>query len=76
MNTKQKLVLRLPEELRDAIRRGIVRYGKVKVIGLGIFETRRINARPGRNPKTGEIVKIPAYTKIKFRATQSLKDAV
>lgn len=75
-NQKQKKIVNLPMELRSQIQSGIVDHGKVKVVGLGIFETRKIPARPGRNPATGEIVKIRAYKKIKFRPTKSLKEAL
>lgn len=75
-NKKQKKIVDLPQNLRRAIKSGIIKEGKVKVIGLGIFETRRIPARPGRNPATGEIVKIRAYKKIKFRPTKALKEAL
>lgn len=75
-NQKQKCIVNLPNDLRAEIRGGIVEHGKVKVVGLGIFETRRIPARPGRNPATGEIVRIRAYKKIKFRPTKSLKEAL
>ena len=75
-NKSQKCIIDLPKELRSEIQGGIVKHGKVKVIGLGIFEKRKIPARPGRNPRTGEIVQIPSYFKLKFRPTKSLKEAV
>jgi nucleoid DNA-binding protein len=75
-NVKQKKIVSLPTDLRSKIQKGLVRHGKVKVVGLGIFETREIPARPGRNPQSGMIVMIPSYLKIKFRPTKSLKEAV
>lgn len=75
-NTKQKFIMSPSSEFRKDIKNGLKKHGKVKVVGLGIFETRKIPARAGRNPQSGEIVKIRSYTKIKFRPTASLKKAV
>ncbi len=72
-NIKQKCIVSLPLDLRDEITDGLASYGKVKIVGLGIFETRVIPARPGRNPKTGDIMQIKEYVKIKFRPTKQLK---
>ena len=75
-NKKQKCIITLPNELRNEITEGILKYGKVKIIGLGIFEIREIPSRPGRNPKTGDIMQIRSYIKIKYRPTKSLKELV
>lgn len=75
-NIRQKKIINLPQEIRLEITEGLLKYGKVKVVGLGIFETRNIPSRPGRHPKTGVPIKISAYTKIKFRPTSTLKSAV
>ena len=73
-NLKQKKIVNLPMDIRNDITSGILKKGKVKVVGLGIFETRKIPSRTGRHPSTGEIVKFPAYIKVKFRPTKSLKE--
>jgi integration host factor subunit beta len=75
-NKKQKKIVKLPREVRLEVRKGLMQYGKVKIVGLGIFETREIPSRRGRNPKNGEIVMIPSYWKIKFRPTKALKEAI
>lgn len=75
-NKKQRKIVKLPNDIRFEIKKGLKRYGKVKVVGLGIFETREIPSRRGRNPKTGKIVMIRSYLKIKFRPTKSLKEAI
>lgn len=66
----------MPENVRKGISSGLSRFGKVKVVGLGIFELRKIPSRLGRHPLSGEIVKFKAYFKIKFRPTKSLKEKV
>jgi nucleoid DNA-binding protein len=75
-NKKQKSIVKLPQDIRVEVRKGLMKYGKVKVVGLGIFETKQIPSRRGRNPKNGEIVMIPSYWKVKFRPTKQLKEAV
>ena len=49
---------------------------KVRVTGLGIFQVKKRPARMGRNPATGEAIKIPAKTVVKARIVKQLKDAV
>jgi len=75
-NQSQKCIVDLPKELRSEVQHGLLRYGKVKVVGLGIFEIKSIRSRRGRNPATGEIVRMPAYKKVKFRPTASLKEKI
>lgn len=75
-NIAQKKIVTLPEKIRRGISAGLSRYGKVKVVGLGIFELRKIPSRLGRHPLSGDIVKFKSYYKIKFRPTKSLKEKV
>ena len=49
---------------------------KVQLIGFGTFETRERAAREGRNPQTGDAIKIAATTVPAFKAGKALKDAV
>lgn len=49
---------------------------KIQLIGFGTFETRERAAREGRNPQTGEAIKIAASTVPAFKAGKALKDAV
>ena len=44
--------------------------------GLGKLIKAKSKARMGRNPATGETMKIPARTKVKFRVAKAAKDAV
>ena len=48
----------------------------VQLIGFGTFEVGKRAARTGRNPQTGEEIKIPASKAPKFKAGQALKDRV
>ena len=49
---------------------------KVAIANFGSFETSKRSARTGRNPRTGEEMKIPASVSAKFKAGKRLKDAV
>lgn len=50
--------------------------GKVQLVGFGTFETRERAARTGKNPQTGEELKIAACTAPAFKAGKALKDIV
>lgn len=50
--------------------------GKVSLVGFGTFSVRKRAARTGRNPKTGETIKIKASKTPGFKAGKALKDAV
>jgi DNA-binding protein HU-beta len=50
--------------------------GKVTLVGFGTFAKVRRKARKGRNPQTGEPIKIKACNVVKFRAGKKLKEAV
>lgn len=49
---------------------------KVQITGFGSFETRKREARTGRNPRTGKEIKIGPSTSAAFRAGKGLKDSV
>jgi len=50
--------------------------GKVTLVGFGTFSKVRRKARKGRNPQTGEPLKIKARNAVKFKVGKKLKDAV
>jgi DNA-binding protein HU-beta len=49
---------------------------KLRISGLGILQVRSRPARKGRNPATGEAIKIKASKKVAFRPSKDLKDRV
>ena len=49
---------------------------RIRIAGLGILQVRKRAARMGRNPATGEAIKIKASKKVAFRAAKELKMAV
>ena len=54
----------------------VAKGNKVRIPGLGIFAVRKRAARMGRNPATGEPIKIKASKKIAFRPAKELKDSI
>jgi DNA-binding protein HU-beta len=49
---------------------------KLRLSGFGILEVKKRAPRKGRNPRTGEEVKIKASKRVAFRASKELKDAL
>jgi len=49
---------------------------RLRLVGFGILQVRHRAARMGRNPATGEAIKIKASRKVAFRAAKELKDSV
>jgi DNA-binding protein HU-beta len=49
---------------------------RIRIVGLGILQVRKRAARMGRNPATGEAIKIKASKKVAFRAAKDLKEAI
>ena len=60
----------------SAITKALVDGDKVQLIGFGTFEVKEVGEREGRNPKTGESIKIAASKKAAFSASKALKDAL
>ena len=60
----------------DAIAGALKNGDKVQVFGFGNFEVKNVAEREGRNPKTGEAIKIAASKKVAFSAAKALKDQV
>ena len=64
------------ETVIDSIVSSLKSGDEVSIAGLGIFSTKVRPARQGRNPRTGETIRIAASRTAKFRAAKALKDAV
>jgi DNA-binding protein HU-beta len=60
----------------DLTVKNLKKGNKVRVTGLGIFQVRKRPARMGRNPATGEAIKIKASKKLAFRAAKEVKEAI
>ncbi|MDX1389365.1 MAG: HU family DNA-binding protein [Acidobacteriota bacterium] len=64
------------ESLTTLVEKNLKKGGDVPLKGLGKFKVQKRKARMGRNPATGEPIKIPAKTVVKFTVAKSLKDMV
>ena len=90
MTTKSELVAAIAKdaELSNAateralnsalenIKKTVAKGGTITLVGFGSFSSGKRAARTGRNPRTGEAIKIPATKTVKFTAGKGFKDAV
>jgi DNA-binding protein HU-beta len=60
----------------EMIAKSLKKGDKIRLSGLGILQVRKRAARMGRNPQTGEPIKIKASKKIAFRPAKELKEAI
>ena len=60
----------------SGVTKSLKKKNPVVIVGFGTFDVQKRKARTGRNPQTGETIKIKASTAPKFKAGKSLKDAV
>jgi DNA-binding protein HU-beta len=66
----------LLNDLVGLITKHLKKGERIRIVGLGILQVRKRAARMGRNPATGEAIKIKASKKVAFRAAKELKMAV
>ena len=67
---------RIIDLFTNSVISGLSEGKDISLTGFGLFSVSKIPARDGRNPKTGEPLKIAAYNQPKFKAGQKLKDSV
>src|SRR5215471_4398039 len=72
----KKQVMSMLEDMVTNVTKHLKRGARIRIGGLGILQVRKRPARMGRNPATGEAIKIKASKKIAFRAAKDLKEAV
>jgi DNA-binding protein HU-beta len=73
---QKKTAATVLEELVRLATKEAKRSGQFVIPGLGKAVKANRKARIGRNPQTGEAIKIPAKTVVKFRLAKAFKDAV
>ena len=67
---------RVLDVMVGSIKESLKKGQKVTLVGFGTFSVSNRKERTGRNPRTGEAIKIPTIKAPKFVATRGLKDAV
>ena len=64
------------EAMIEIVKKALKKGDTVSLVGFGTFVVRKRAARTGRNPRTGEQIKIKASKNPAFKAGKALKDAV
>jgi DNA-binding protein HU-beta len=72
----KKQVLGILDDMVGSITKHLKKGIRVRISGLGILQVRKRPARTGRNPATGEPIKIKASKKVAFRPAKDLKQAI
>ncbi len=72
----KKDVTGLVESMVELAYKEVKKNGEFTIPGVGKLVKQKRKARMGRNPATGETIKIPAKTVVKFRVAKAAKDAV
>jgi len=62
------------DSFTDRVSATLAGGGRVSLVGFGTFSTSERSAREGRNPQTGETVKIKASNAVGFKVAKALKD--
>ena len=75
-DTDRKTAAFFLEVITDIALREVKKNGEFTFPGIGKLVKQKRKARIGRNPKTGEKIKIAAKTVVKFRVSKSVKDSV
>ena len=70
----KRTVSELVDNVFDHAATSIKKEGRFSYPGFGTFVMRKRKARKGRNPQTGEVIKIKASKTVGFRAAKALKD--
>ncbi|MCX6338349.1 MAG: HU family DNA-binding protein [Candidatus Aureabacteria bacterium] len=67
---------RMLQAVLGGILSGLKKQGSVSLVGFGTFKVKTRAARMGRNPKTGESIRIAARKAVTFKASKELKKSV
>ena len=73
---KKKDVDNVMQALRSTIYKTLKKEYKIKLDGLAVFQLKDRKARMARNPRTGEMVNVPANKVVKFRVLKDRNEAV
>ena len=72
----KKQAIAVLEDMIAHIAKSLKKGNRIRIGGLGVLQVRKRPARMGRNPATGEAIKIKASNKIAFRAAKELKESI
>ena len=75
--TTKRTALNMVDCVFSAMREQLIQDNRIEARGFGVLETRDAKAKPSaRNPRTGEIVHVPARRKTHFRPGRALKEGL
>jgi DNA-binding protein HU-beta len=72
----KKQMTEVVDGMFDSLAKNLKKGAKIRVPGFGIFVVAKRAARMGRNPATGEPIKIKASKKVRFRPAKELKESI
>jgi DNA-binding protein HU-beta len=75
-NLSQRQTREVIDVTFDTIKKNTKKKGGVQLAGFGSFSMSRRKARMGRNPQTGESIKIPAGKTVRFKAGKAYKNVL
>ncbi len=76
MNSSKAEAARALDSVLDGITKAVKKGDEVRLVGFGTFSVKKRAAGKGRNPATGEEIKIPASKSVRFKQGAALKEAV
>lgn len=71
----KKTVTAVLDGFLEVVKSNIAKGQKIEIRGFGVFSVRKRNARKSRNPKTGEIINVPAKNYVHFKAGKELQES-
>jgi len=75
ISCKKSLSARMVDSVFKAMRESLIRGDRIEIRGFGVFQVKKTKPKPAaRNPRTGEIIKVPARRKTHFKPGKLLKE--
>jgi nucleoid DNA-binding protein len=74
-DAKKSAAAQMVDELFKAMRQSLIEGNRIEIRGFGVFEVKNTKPKPAaRNPRTGEIIYVPARRKTHFKPGKLLKE--
>ena len=74
---KKSLAAKMVDSIFGAMRNSLINGDRIEIRGFGVFQVKNTKPKPAaRNPRTGEIIYVPARRKTHFKPGKLLKDAL
>ncbi len=74
---KKSLAAKMVDSVFSAMRNSLVKGDRIEIRGFGVFQVKDTKPKPAaRNPRTGDVIYVPARRKTHFKPGKLLKDAL